>query len=225
MIVVVAGGMGGTGRTTTALGMAAAAAADQHPVTLIDSDRGGYATAVVRDVVALAELLQAPVKALAGEPSEVLGWVAARAPGGEVVVVDLPPGDQSDAVCAADMVVIPVPPPQRPLRQLAPAEPWSPRPAPPRPMPYGLQWADIDGIRYVNPRAEVIVLATQVGPSADVAHLRHAAAAQGVRTLESVIPHSRALQSALAGGALRWDVFADLYREAWHELRPSSADR
>jgi chromosome partitioning protein len=102
MNIVVGNVKGGVGKTTTAVYLAAAAAARGREVLLVDSDpQGSAAEWLEQSPIGGVELVEAPsertvVRALAGTD--------------DVVVVDTPPGDERivrAALRRADVVVIP----------------------------------------------------------------------------------------------------------------------
>lgn len=102
MNIVVSNLKGGVGKTTTAVYLAAAAAARGHEVVLVDADRQA----------SLAEWLEArPIEGveIVEAPSERTLARAMREDGA-VVIVDTPPGDErlvQSAIGSADSVVIP----------------------------------------------------------------------------------------------------------------------
>jgi chromosome partitioning protein len=103
MNIVVTNLKGGVGKTTTAVYLAAVAAARGHgPVTVVDADRQASAAEWLEErPLEGVDLVEAPSERTLN-----------RAMGGNkgVVVVDLPPGDErlvQAAITAADAVVIP----------------------------------------------------------------------------------------------------------------------
>jgi chromosome partitioning protein len=107
VIVVVAALKGGVGKTTTAVYLAALAAAGRREVTLVDADAQASAADWLDETedVALAaiELVEAPTERLL---RKALGKVDADA----VAVVDTPPGHErllAKALEMADVVVVP----------------------------------------------------------------------------------------------------------------------
>lgn len=95
VIVATAATKGGCGKTTTAIALAQAAAADGVEVRVLDLDPQGSAMTCAPDLVE---------KLSATSP----GVVRAAAEGWELVILDLPPGAQAGALAgleAADIVV------------------------------------------------------------------------------------------------------------------------
>jgi chromosome partitioning protein len=108
MIVVVAALKGGVGKTTTAVHLAALAAAGRREVTLVDADPQASAadwldTAEEDDSFETVTLVEAPTERL-------LARALAKIDGDSVAVVDTPPGHErllAKALDHADVVVIP----------------------------------------------------------------------------------------------------------------------
>jgi chromosome partitioning protein len=107
VIVVVAALKGGVGKTTTAVYLAALAAAGRREVTLVDADAQASAAdwldETEDEALAAIELVEAPTERLL---RKALGKVDADA----VAVVDTPPGHErllAKALEMADVVVVP----------------------------------------------------------------------------------------------------------------------
>jgi chromosome partitioning protein len=102
MRLVVASLKGGVGKTTTAVYLAAAAAASR-PVRLVDADpQGSAAVWLEENPIDGVEVVEAP--------SERLVARTMAAPAGTVVVVDTPPGSErltATAIGLADVVLVP----------------------------------------------------------------------------------------------------------------------
>jgi chromosome partitioning protein len=107
MIIVVAALKGGVGKTTTAVYLAALAAASRHSSTLVDADPQASAADWFEhsddDALAAVTMVEAPTERL-------LQRAIGRVNGDEIVVVDTPPGHDrllARAIEAADVVVVP----------------------------------------------------------------------------------------------------------------------
>jgi chromosome partitioning protein len=107
VIIVVAALKGGVGKTTTAVYLAALAAASRHSATLVDADPQASAADWFEhsddDALAAVTMVEAPTERL-------LQRAIGRVDGDEVVVVDTPPGHDrllARAIEGADVVVVP----------------------------------------------------------------------------------------------------------------------
>lgn len=107
MIIVVAALKGGVGKTTTAMYLAALAAASRRAATLVDADPQASAADWYEhsgdDALAPVTMIEAPTERL-------LQRAIDRVDGDEVVIVDTPPGHDrllARAIEASDAVVIP----------------------------------------------------------------------------------------------------------------------
>jgi chromosome partitioning protein len=107
MIIVVAALKGGVGKTTTAVYLAALAAAGRRSATLVDADSQASAADWVESAgdehLERVTLVEAPTERLLAKALE-------RIDGDEVAIVDTPPGNErllAKAIDAADSVVVP----------------------------------------------------------------------------------------------------------------------
>jgi chromosome partitioning protein len=107
MIVVVAALKGGVGKTTTAVYLAALAAASRRSAVLVDADpqasSADWIEAAPDDQLELVTPVEAPTDRL-------LTRALSRIDGEEVAVVDTPPGNErllAKAIDVADVVIVP----------------------------------------------------------------------------------------------------------------------
>jgi chromosome partitioning protein len=107
MLIVVAALKGGVGKTTTALYLAALAAASRRSATLVDADPQASAADWVENAgdgyLEGVALVEAPTERLLAKALE-------RIDGEEIAIVDTPPGNErllAKAIDAADVVVVP----------------------------------------------------------------------------------------------------------------------
>ncbi|MDQ1468193.1 MAG: chromosome partitioning protein [Actinomycetota bacterium] len=107
MIIAVAALKGGVGKTTTAVYLAALAAAGRRSATLVDADSQASAADWVEsagdEYLERVTLVEAPTERLLAKALE-------RIDGDEVAIVDTPPGNErllAKAIDAADSVVVP----------------------------------------------------------------------------------------------------------------------
>jgi chromosome partitioning protein len=107
MIIVVAALKGGVGKTTTAVYLAALAAASRRSATLVDADpqasAADWAENAGDDHLEAVTLVEAPTERLLAKALD-------RIESDEVAVVDTPPGNErllAKAIDAADIVIVP----------------------------------------------------------------------------------------------------------------------
>jgi chromosome partitioning protein len=177
MLLVVAGEKGGGGKTTIAVGLAAAFAR-KHKVVMIDADPQGSAAAWLGNGVPPA--LEVRRSARATGLGELLQQQAARSDV-DAIVIDTPPGLQSAvriALQAATHVLIPVRPSAVDLRTLG---------------------ATLDLVRLLAPAAVAQIVVSQAIVGTVLAQdAREAAQAYGAPVCRTIIYHRVAHPEAAA---------------------------
>jgi chromosome partitioning protein len=107
MIVVVAALKGGVGKTTTAVYLAALAAASRKPAVLVDADPQASSADWIESAVD-GQLEE--ITAVEAPTDRLLTRALARIDGEDVAIVDTPPGNErllAKAIESADVVVVP----------------------------------------------------------------------------------------------------------------------
>ncbi|MFB7674121.1 hypothetical protein ACFC26_22180 [Kitasatospora purpeofusca] len=113
LIITVAGTAGGTGRTTTALGLALAAGAAGHEAVVIDGDKqlGHFADQATTTMLAQAvfdERTAPPLRVLPMTVEDTERWVTDRAPSERVSIIDPTVTHQTPLFQHSDAVVVPM---------------------------------------------------------------------------------------------------------------------
>src|SRR5690348_10354178 len=107
MIVVVAALKGGVGKTTTAVYLAALAAASRKSAVLVDADPQASSADWIESAV---DGQLENISAVEAPTDRLLTRALSRIDGEEVAVVDTPPGNErllAKAIDSADVVVVP----------------------------------------------------------------------------------------------------------------------
>ncbi|MFF1712156.1 hypothetical protein [Streptomyces sp. NPDC058268] len=205
MIIAVTGG---TGRTTTALGLAAAASATGQDTILVDGDSFQHdAEAALRSVTAMAKTLNRtpPLRVLPLSPEETTRWVTTDNPrADQVTILDLPRRAPDDVLGAVDAVLIP------------------------------LKAGDMVGVHRAGGAADTRfrMVATENGAPcfalihSDQLHFASRHAGDGliqderIQLLDARVPHSIEVKR-IAGSpwGSNWSLFAALFAPSWEELR------
>ncbi|RJL21092.1 hypothetical protein [Bailinhaonella thermotolerans] len=198
MIIMVAGMRGGSGRTTTAYGLAAAAALMGQTVRLILVDGVGIA-----DGAGGGDWKSWPISIHTGHAEDVPGWLAARTAPDEVVIVDLPPGRHA-SLEHADVIVVPV----------------HHRACMPRPSA-GAETGPLRllGVEHlITAGRPLVVVPCRVLPRERADELRAAGRDGGVYVAEAEIGETKALRMAITPYAVAWAALAPLHLPLWQEV-------